>query len=74
MFLERIKSFKFLNSPDYDISGNSTITDPSNPDCGRINTSSPWLSSNFNDSSNNSLFIHSTMSYRTIYGSVNFPF
>ncbi|MDR2395184.1 MAG: hypothetical protein LBD57_00980, partial [Endomicrobium sp.] len=63
------------NSPNYTISGNSTITDSSNPDCGKIDFYSyPWLSSNFNVSSNNSLVIHSTMSYRTIYGSVNFPF
>ncbi|MDR2395102.1 MAG: hypothetical protein LBD57_00540, partial [Endomicrobium sp.] len=64
----------------YDISGNSTITDSSNPECGKIDTSSPWLSSNFNVSSNNSLVIHSTMSRIStylpsqIYGSVNFPF
>ncbi|MDR2395487.1 MAG: hypothetical protein LBD57_02600 [Endomicrobium sp.] len=59
----------------YTISGNSTITDSSNPEYGKINTSSPWLSSNFNVSSNNSLVIHSTMSsYNNIYGSVNFPF
>ncbi|MDR1523117.1 MAG: hypothetical protein LBS29_04120, partial [Endomicrobium sp.] len=47
----------------YNISGNSTITDSSNPECGKIDVySSPWLSSNFNVSSNNSLVIHSTMS------------
>ncbi|MDR2396015.1 MAG: hypothetical protein LBD57_05390 [Endomicrobium sp.] len=70
------QTINITNSPNYTISGNSTITDSSNPDCGRINTSSPWLSSNFNVSSNNSLVIHSTMpSYNNIkYGSVDFPF
>ncbi|MDR2395117.1 MAG: hypothetical protein LBD57_00625, partial [Endomicrobium sp.] len=68
------QTINITNSPNYTISGNSTITNPSNPDCGKIDFSSPWLSSNFNVSSNNSLVIHSTMSYRTIYGSVNFPF
>ncbi|MDR2395451.1 MAG: hypothetical protein LBD57_02415 [Endomicrobium sp.] len=47
------QTINITNTPNYTISGNSTIT----------------------DSSNNSLFIHSTVpSYNTIYGSVNFPF
>ncbi|MDR1523081.1 MAG: hypothetical protein LBS29_03940, partial [Endomicrobium sp.] len=68
------QTINITNTPNYNISGNSTITDSSNPECGRIDASSPWLSSNFNVSSNNSLVIHSTMSGYAIYGSVNFPF